>query len=338
MAGRRQSSRLSKQALNTVSESKLKVKRELFSKYAYDGNQVNSASGTIESKKALKPSRPKGAKASKSAKPGVPPDNWKSVYEAIKEYRKVTVAPVDTMGCERLAEETVDEKTSRYQTLTSLMLSSQTKDAITAAAMQNLQTRVPGGLTLDNVIACDKDLIHDCIKSVGFHTRKTDYIKATALILKEKYNGDIPDTIEGLTSLPGVGPKMGYLTLQCAWNKNTGIGVDVHVHRISNRLGWVKTDKGSPEDTRKALESWLPKECWKEVNPLFVGFGQVTCLPRGPLCNACPVSDLCPSAKISRAISKRRYSIALQETLNDERNATKKVVKQEESVADTLSW
>ncbi|GAB5591740.1 alpha [Umbelopsis nana] len=132
------------------------------------------------------------------------------------------------------------------------MLSSQTKDAITAAAMRNLQERIPGGLSVDNVISCDKDLIHECIKSVGFHTRKTYYIKDTATILKEKFDGDIPDTIEGLTSLPGVGPKMGYLALQCAWNKNAGIGVDVHVHRIANRLGWVKTANGTPEDTREA--------------------------------------------------------------------------------------
>ncbi|KAI8575458.1 hypothetical protein K450DRAFT_180761 [Umbelopsis ramanniana AG] len=341
MAGRRQSSRLSKQTLSTVSEPKSKIKRDLLSTYAYSDNQVHSASHVSESSQVIKHARPKSTKVSKSTNPAGPPNDWKSVYEVIKEYRKIALAPVDTMGCERLSEETVDEKTSRYQTLTSLMLSSQTKDAITAAAMRNLQSQIPGGLTLDNVIACDKDLLHECIKSVGFHTRKTDYIKATAAILKEKYNGDIPDTIEGLISLPGVGPKMGYLTLQCAWNKNIGIGVDVHVHRISNRLGWVKTVNGSPEDTRKAciaLEAWLPKEYWKEINPLFVGFGQITCLPRGPRCNACPVNDLCPSAKLTSTIKKRRLSITVQEALDNKSDTSKKVVKEEEVIADPLSW
>ncbi|CAO3679305.1 unnamed protein product [Umbelopsis vinacea] len=218
------------------------------------------------------------------------------------------------------------------------MLSSQTKDAITAAAMRNLQERVPGGLSLDTVIACDKDLLHECIKSVGFHTRKTDYIKDTAVILKEKFNGDIPDTIEGLISLPGVGPKMGYLTLQCAWNKNVGIGVDVHVHRIANRLGWVNTAKGTPEDTREELEAWLPKEHWKEINPLLVGFGQVTCLPRGPRCHACPVSDLCPSAKMPLAVKKRSLSIAIEETIDGEDVRSRKLVKKEEDVVDALNW
>lgn len=110
MAGRRQSSRLSKQTLNTVSESKLKIKRDLISKYAYDDIQVKSAAHVSESTQALKTSRPKSTKVNKSAISAGPPDNWKPIYEAIKEYRKISLAPVDTMGCERLSEETVDEK------------------------------------------------------------------------------------------------------------------------------------------------------------------------------------------------------------------------------------
>jgi endonuclease-3 len=86
------------------------------------------------------------------------------------------------------------------------------------------------------------------IYAVGFHTKKAGYIKRTAEILRDQFDGDIPDTIEGLVSLPGVGPKMGYLALQNAWDKNLGIGVDVHVHRIANRLGW--TESKTPEETR----------------------------------------------------------------------------------------
>jgi hypothetical protein len=122
MAGRRQSSRLSKQTLNAVSESKLKIKRDLLSKYAYDNDQVNSASHVSETTQAIKPSRPKSTKVSKTAKLAGPPDNWKSVYEVIKEYRKIALAPVDTMGCERLSEETVDEKVIDQNTDASTIL------------------------------------------------------------------------------------------------------------------------------------------------------------------------------------------------------------------------
>jgi endonuclease III len=141
----------------------------------------------------------------------------------------------------------------------------------------------------------DADL-DEKISKVGFHNKKVGYLKATAKILHDKYDDDIPDTIEGMLALPGVGPKMAYLLMTHAWNKTMGIGVDVHVHRISNRLGWVHTN--SPEETRLALEGWLPKEYWGQggVNKLLVGFGQTVCLPVGPKCGQCKVNDLCPSA------------------------------------------
>lgn len=128
------------------------------------------------------------------------------------------------------------------------MLSSQTKDTTTSAVMIKLQKELPNGLNLESILNIDVESLDKMIKSVGFHSKKANYIKKTAEILRDQYEGDIPDTIEGLTSLPGVGPKMGYLTLQVAWNKNVGIGVDVHVHRITNRLGWVRTK--NPEETR----------------------------------------------------------------------------------------
>jgi endonuclease-3 len=176
------------------------------------------------------------------------PKNWDVVYDTVEAYRKVNKAVVDTMGCERLADRSALPHVQRFQTLVSLMLSSQTKDTVTSVAVIKLQNQLKGGLCLESILSLDEAVLDDMIHSVGFHTKKASYIKRTAEILRDQFNGDIPDTIEGLTSLPGVGPKMGYLTLQVAWNKNLGIGVDVHVHRISNRLGWVKTK--TPEETR----------------------------------------------------------------------------------------
>lgn len=176
------------------------------------------------------------------------------------------------------------------------MLSSQTKDTVTAVAMKNLQTGLEGGFNLDALLKVEPEELNRMIGSVGFHNNKTKYIKATALILKDEFNGDIPDTIEGLISLPGVGPKMAYLTMSSAWGRDEGIGVDVHVHRITNLWAWNKTN--TPEQTRAALESWLPRERWHSINHMLVGFGQTICLPVGRKCGECVLNErkLCPSA------------------------------------------
>ncbi|KAL7668379.1 hypothetical protein ACOME3_009081 [Neoechinorhynchus agilis] len=107
-------------------------------------------------------------------------------------------------------------------------------------------------------------------------------------------NNDIPNTLQGLMNLSGVGPKMAYLAMQCAWNECVGIGVDTHVHRIANRLNWVKTK--IPEETRISLESWLPKQHWPDLNKLLVGFGQTICRSIGPKCTDCLNASICQYA------------------------------------------
>jgi endonuclease III len=205
------------------------------------------------------------------------------------------------------------------------MLSSQTKDTVTAVAMQRLHTELglesastdtdpdtkqeeaetevqiklednqdtkpastsakDSTLNLTNILAVSPEKLNELIRTVGFHNNKTKYIKATALLLRDNHNGDIPSTPEGLMALPGVGPKMAYLCLSAAWGKHEGIGVDVHVHRITNLWGWNKTK--TPEETRMALQSWLPHEKWHEINKLLVGLGQTVCLPVKRRCGDC---------------------------------------------------
>lgn len=107
-------------------------------------------------------------------------------------------------------------------------------------------------------------------------------------------------------SLPGVGPKMAYLCMSVAWNRTEGIGVDVHVHRITNMWGWNKTK--NPEETRLALQSWLPHDRWREINGLLVGLGQSVCLPVGRRCGQCDLGlqGLCKAAERKKVLEGRR--------------------------------
>ncbi|ORX36218.1 DNA glycosylase [Kockovaella imperatae] len=219
-------------------------------------------------------------------KPHPAPPKWEEQYRLIERMRKGIIAPVDDMGCERprTANE-VSPKTLRFHVLISLMLSSQTKDAITSQAVTNLHQTLPGGLTAESLAAAPEDVVQSCINKVGFWRRKTEYIQDAARKLLEREGedqGDVPNTLEGLCELKGVGPKMAFLALQCAWDINAGIGVDVHVHRITNRLRWHKPQTTNPEQTRLNLQSWLPSELHKPINPMLVGFGQwalgVTCV------------------------------------------------------------
>lgn len=236
------------------------------------------------------------------------PPRWREVYEHVKDMRSKTVAPVDTMGCERLPESVssqITPKVHRFQLLISLLLSSQTKDEINSIAMTNLQTKLAGGLTVQAVLDTPEAEIDELIYKVGFHRRKAKYMKQVSQVLRDDYNDDTPKTMEGLLSLQGIGPKMAHLFMHRAWNQVAGIGVDVHVHRLSNLWKWVATS--NPEDTRKQLEDWLPKELWVEINPLLVGFGQAICKPRAPLCDECTLSGtgLCPGDKFKKGRTKK---------------------------------
>lgn len=222
------------------------------------------------------------------------PINWIETIENIKLVRSKYPAPVDTMGCDHAATQNDTGVDQRFQILVSLMLSSQTKDQVTWAAVKRLRAKGLGNV--ESVEKADEKDIEDLIHPVGFYRRKAKYLKEVASILQQKYNGDIPNSVEELCKLPGVGPKMAHLCMQEAWNVNSGIGVDTHVHRIAARLGWVpKQGIKSPEDTRRALESWLPREHWREINHLLVGFGQTICTPTRPKCDQCDNRPICPS-------------------------------------------
>ncbi|XP_058061599.1 endonuclease III-like protein 1 [Anopheles bellator] len=223
------------------------------------------------------------------------PVNWRQTLENIRQMRRDTPAPVDTMGCDQFAldvENKIPAREKRFHCLVSLMLSSQTKDAVNHECMTRLKKH---GLTPESIIATDADVLEKLIYPVSFYKNKTKFIKRVSQILIDQYGGDIPDNIEGLLKLPGVGKKMAHLCMGSAWNIVTGIGVDTHVHRITNWLRWVPQETKTPEDTRVALEKWLPFELWDEVNHLLVGFGQTICTSTYPRCNDCVNAPICPA-------------------------------------------
>lgn len=270
-------------------EPRRHIKIEYEKRHEEDSSRDDKKTEDVAAKK-----RKKDTSTAKTQGSTWQPLNWREQLANIREMRKTRDAPVDSQGCEKTADESQSPETVRYQVLISLMLSSQTKDQVTFAAMEKLKAY---GLTIENILTTSTSKIGELIYPVGFWKKKADYIKNATKICAENYNGDIPPTVEELVKLPGVGPKMAHITMNVAWGQVTGIGVDTHVHRISNRLGWVKKPTKLPEETRIAVESWLPREEWDELNVLLVGFGQQTCLPVSPMCEFCLNSKICPEGR-----------------------------------------
>lgn len=139
--------------------------------------------------------------------------------------------------------------------------------------------------------------IIDLIYPVGFYRIKAKHIKAAAALLLEKYQGMVPQKIEDLLQFPGVGRKTANLVLGTAFKIET-ISVDTHVHRISNRLGILKTK--IPEETEQGLKRIFPKEYWITLNPYLVGHGQIVCKPISPFCSQCKIRQFCHRVGVDR--------------------------------------
>lgn len=180
-----------------------------------------------------------------------------------------------------------------FEVLVSTLLSLRTKDEVTAQAAARLfaQARTPEAL-----LALGETRTAQLIYPVGFYPTKAKRLMQISREILERYAGRVPDTIEELLSLPGVGRKTANLVLVEGYHIDA-ICVDTHVHRISNRIGYVQTK--TPERTEMSLREKLPRKHWIRYNELLVAFGQVICRPVSPFCSRCPVSDLCPRIGIT---------------------------------------
>jgi endonuclease-3 len=181
-----------------------------------------------------------------------------------------------------------------FRILISCLISLRTKDEVTAEASARLfrLARTPRAM-----LGLPAARIARAIYPAGFYRTKARTIRALCRTLLARHDGRVPDDLETLLTLKGVGRKTANLVVTIGYGK-PGICVDTHVHRISNRLGIVKTK--NPEQTEFALRRVLPGRYWILYNDLLVTFGQNVCKPISPLCSACPVTDLCPRIGVAR--------------------------------------
>lgn len=181
----------------------------------------------------------------------------------------------------------ISKQDDPFRVLIGTVLSQRTRDEVTAETEQALFREYPDAASLS---AADRRHIERLIRRVGFYRTKAKAVKDISRDILDRFGGKVPHDMESLLSLPMVGRKTANCVLVYGFGMNA-IPVDTHVHRISNRLGWVKTKK--PEETERALVGMLPKETWLAVNELMVTHGKNICRPIGPLCQRCPVAELC---------------------------------------------
>jgi endonuclease-3 len=205
------------------------------------------------------------------------------LQEAIKQW------PETTLG--QVADQT---RSAPFRILIGTVLSLRTKDETTAEACKRLFFLADAPETM---VSLSEETIDNAIYPVGFHSTKAKNILAICRILIDEYNSRVPDEIDTLVTLPGVGRKTANLVVTLGYDK-PGICVDTHVHRISNRWGYVNTK--NPEKTESALREKLPQKYWIGYNDLLVIYGQNLCKPVSPFCSRCRLSSYCDRVDVEK--------------------------------------
>jgi len=223
---------------------------------------------------------------------------WDAIHRALQRWRKELQTEREEAGVEKEPSvTTVAEHYHRdpWAVLVSTILSLRTKDEVTMETSRRLLAKAPGPREL---AALRVDHVARLAYPAGFYRTKAASLKKIAAILLEQYNGEVPADMDALLALPGVGRKTANLVLIEAFDL-PGICVDVHVHRISNRCGWLSTK--TPEDTEMTLREILPKKYWKGINALLVLYGQNLCRPVSPFCSRCVITAHCKQVGVERS-------------------------------------
>jgi endonuclease III len=205
------------------------------------------------------------------------------IYRALERINE-SVKPYPKAAMFELAEDGFD---SPFEQLVACMISIRTYDEVSLPTAKKLFSRAR---TPKQISKLTVEEIDDLIRASTFHERKAAQIHSIAKRVLEEYDGELPCDEEVLRSFSGVGPKCAHLVLGIAC-KQPFISVDIHVHRVTNRWGYVKAS--APEKTMLALEAKLPREHWIDINRLLVPFGKHICTGTMPKCSTCPVLDMC---------------------------------------------
>jgi endonuclease-3 len=213
------------------------------------------------------------------------------IVEILRRLRRA-IRAFDEPAVERISEEQHEDP---FQVLVATMLSAQTRDPVTDAASTRL-FRV--ARTPRTMATLSTARIRRLIYPVSFYRNKARHVKAACRQIVGRFGGRVPDRMDDLLTLPGVGRKTANLVLILSHASRDNICVDTHVHRISNRLGWVATR--TPEQTEQALYRVVPRRWWPDVNLYLVTWGQNVCKPVYPRCRACVLADLCPKIGVTR--------------------------------------
>jgi len=187
------------------------------------------------------------------------------------------------------------ENSDPFRVLVATMISLRTKDEVTTRASKALLSRAPSASTLASLPV---DRIARLIYPAGFYRTKAKNLRAASRLLLERHDGRVPSEMDDLLALPGVGRKTANLVRNLGFGL-PGICVDTHVHRISNRMGWVRTR--TPEQTETALMGVLPERYWIGVNELLVRYGQAVCTPISPRCSSCPAASFCARVGVGKS-------------------------------------
>ena len=218
----------------------------------------------------------------------VPPGRIRAVMRRLAR----AIDGLEEPAVEKIAE---DQQADPFQVLIATMLSAQTKDAVTHAASTRLFRVARTPRTLARVRVKE---IERLIYPVSFYRNKAVHVRRACELLLSRFEGVVPGTMEDLLTLPGVGRKTANLVLILAHRSPDNICVDTHVHRISNRLGWVATR--TPDETEQALYAAAHRKWWPLINLYLVTWGQNVCRPVYPLCGSCVLFDLCPRIGVTR--------------------------------------
>jgi endonuclease-3 len=181
----------------------------------------------------------------------------------------------------------IEEQDDPFKILIGTILSARTRDENTTEVIKKLFARFR---TPDDIASADIEEVKNLIHSIGFYNVKAERIKQVSQIIVNKFGGQVPNDIDSLLELPGVGRKTANCVLVYAFNK-PAIPVDVHVHRISNRLGLVDTK--TVKQTEIELNKMVDRRLWTRVNNTFVMYGQNVCLPVSPICKICDLKEIC---------------------------------------------